>query len=150
MTAPATVTLRITLGAGDMDGLGHLNQARYHDLLGVARSRVLTEPFPDRGPGVPHGTFVVARTELDYLSEVRLADEWVEVHARIARVGTKSVTIENAIRRPDGVVAARGVTTMVAWDREARRSRTIGDAERVAYGAAVTAAAEASGPSAPS
>jgi acyl-CoA thioester hydrolase len=133
MTRPE-VTMRVTLGEGDMDGLGHLNQGRYHDLLGAARSRVLTEQLPDRGRDVPDGAFVVARTELDYRREVRLAHGHVEIHARIARVGTKSVTIENAIRRPDGTVAACGVTTMVAWDRDARRSRTVSDAERAVYG----------------
>jgi acyl-CoA thioester hydrolase len=135
MTRPE-VTTRFTLGPSDIDGLGHLNQGRYHDLLGSARMRVLTEPLDGRGrdPDGRDGTFVVARTELDYRREVRLADGHVDVCARIARVGTKSVTIENEIRRPDGVVAARGVTTMVAWDRDARASRAVSGAERAAFG----------------
>lgn len=128
---PVAVTTRVELQDGDIDGLGHLNQARYHDLLGAARLRLLTLAFPDRRGG--EATFVVARTELDYLREVRLGDGHVDVHARIAAVGTRSVTIANEIVRPDGVVAARGLTTMVAWDRAARRSRPVSAAERLAY-----------------
>jgi acyl-CoA thioester hydrolase len=133
MTRPQ-VTTRFTLGPSDIDGLGHLNQGRYHDLLGRARMRVLTEPLADRDADGRDGTFVVARIELDHRSEVRLADGHVDVHARIARVGTRSVTIENEIRRPDGIVAARGVATMVAWDRDARASRVVSGAERAAFG----------------
>lgn len=131
MTRPE-VTNRLTLSASDIDGLGHLNQARYHDLLGAARMRVLTQAFTEGTDQA--GTFVVARTELNYHREVRLADDYVDVSARIAGVGTKSVTIENEIVRPEGIVAARGVTIMVAWDRQSRRSRFVSDAERAAYG----------------
>ena len=56
------------------------------------------------------------------------------VAAEIAGVGTKSITINNQINRPDGIVAARGVVIMVAWDREGRCSRPVSAAERAAYG----------------
>jgi acyl-CoA thioester hydrolase len=128
---PPEVTQRIELTPADIDGLGHLNQARYHGLLGEVRYRLLTRSFPARIG--TDGTFVLAHAELDYHNEVRLADGYVEVRARIARVGTKSITIENDMIRPDGILAARGVVIMVAWDRDQRRSRPVSDAERSVY-----------------
>jgi acyl-CoA thioester hydrolase len=128
------VTLRIALTESDIDDLGHLNQARYHGLLGQARQRLLSHDFAG-APG-REGTFVLAHAELDYYREVRLADAYVDARARIVRVGTKSVTIENELLRPEGALAARGSVVMVAWDRDARRSRDISAAERAAYGAA--------------
>ena len=119
------------MSPADIDGLGHLNQARYHGLLGEARHRLLTRNFP--GDDGVEGTFVVARAELDYHNEVRLADGYVDVRARIIQIGTKSITIENDIIRPDGILAARGIAIMVAWDRVHRRSRPVSDAERSVY-----------------
>jgi acyl-CoA thioester hydrolase len=128
---PPAITERIDLSPADIDSLGHLNQARYHGLLGAARYHLLTRSFPDENG--TDGTFVLARAELDYHNEVRLADGYVEVRARIIRVGTKSITIENDMVRPDGIVAARGVVIMVAWDRDLRRSRPVSDVERSVY-----------------
>jgi acyl-CoA thioester hydrolase len=128
--APLAVTERIILSEGDMDGLGHLNQARYHDLLGVIRRRLLRSWFDD---ATSDGVFVVVRTELDHRREVRLSDGYVDAKAQIVRIGTKSVTVNNQVIRPDGIVAASGVATMVAWDREGRGSRPISDAERAVY-----------------
>jgi acyl-CoA thioester hydrolase len=126
------VSVRIALRKSQMDGLGHLNQARYHDLLGTARATVLSGTV--RATSAAEGRFVVAHTELDYLREVRLADRHVDVHARIESVGQKSVVVSNEIVRPDGTVAARGSATMVAWDAERRRSRLLTDRERAAFG----------------
>jgi acyl-CoA thioesterase FadM len=126
----AQALIRFTLSEQDIDGLGHLNQSRYHHVLGLARMRVLTQSVPD--PDL-RGAFVVARSELDYLQEVRLADGFVDVLAQIIRVGNKSVEIVNEVIRPDGIVAARGVAAMVAWDPVARRSRPVSDVERGAF-----------------
>jgi acyl-CoA thioester hydrolase len=124
------LVIQIPLTDEDMDQLGHLNQARYHGFLGRARAKLLSGKV-ERGD---RGAFVVARVELDYHHEVRRTDGHVEVWAKIARVGDKSVTIENEIRRPDGTLAARGLAIMVAWDDVERRSRHVSDAERAALG----------------
>ena len=136
---PAELTVRIELSDDDMDRLGHLNQARYHSFLGSTRGRLLSSRV-DRGD---RGAFVVARIELDHHHEVLRSDGHVEVRARVLRVGAKSVTIENEIRRPDGTLAARGLAIMVAWDDVARCSRAMTDDERVALGGAREADASA-------
>jgi acyl-CoA thioester hydrolase len=139
VSAAHETTERIALQESEIDGLGHLNQARYHYLLGRARSRVLREHLPVRDGG-ERPRFVLARTELDYHREIRLADVYVEARAQVVRVGNKSVQITNELIRPDGSVAASGTATMVAWDPEGRHSRALSDAERSALGRVIAAA----------
>ncbi len=123
----AETRLTIPLRWRDMDMLGHLNQAVYHELLEEARGALLMDLA--EGAAV-HQTYVVVRVELDYVSEVRKDHEQVDVTVRVADVGTKSLTLEHEILRPDGGVAAAGRTVLVGWDAEARTSRALGDEER--------------------
>ncbi|EHN12479.1 putative thioesterase [Patulibacter medicamentivorans] len=115
----------IRLRYRDMDTLGHLNQAVYHELLEEGRGAVMSD-----GTGKWIGAFVLARVELDYRREVRLADVEVVVEAALERIGRSSITILQRIVKRDGTVAAEGRTVMVAWDMVERRSREITDAER--------------------
>ena len=112
----------------DLDLLGHLNQAVYHELLEEGRgglfSRLEEKGFP----------FVLAHVELDYRAEVRKDHGHVDVVSRVERVGRTSVTIAERIELPDGTVAAEGSSVLVAWDMEARRSRELSAAERDALG----------------
>jgi acyl-CoA thioester hydrolase len=109
----------------DMDMLGHLNQAVYHELLEEGRS-ALFESLGERG----RFPFVIARVELDYKAEVRRDHITADVVARVLRVGRTSVTVEQEIVRSDGVVAASGITVLVAWDPAARTSRALTEEER--------------------
>jgi acyl-CoA thioester hydrolase len=117
----------ITLRWRDMDMLGHLNQAVYHELLEEGRS-ALFESLGERG-GFP---FVIARVELDYKAEVRRDHGTVDIVARVQRVGRKSVIVEQEVVRSDGVIAASGITVIVAWDPHARAARELTDEERAA------------------
>jgi acyl-CoA thioester hydrolase len=119
---------RITIGLRwrDMDMLGHLNQAVYHELLEEGRGALFTSLD---GASFP---FVLVRVELDYRQEVRKDHGSVEVITRVERVGAKSVTIAHEIVRADGVVAAEGKSVLVAWDPQGRGSRQLTDDERVA------------------
>jgi acyl-CoA thioester hydrolase len=128
---------RHELTAEDMDDFGHLNQARYHHIIGRARRRFLFGPFvPDPmalDHPTPNGHFVLARVELDYHREVVMEDGWVIARAWLERMGSKSITVANDVVRPDGTVAASGLTIMVAWDPEARCAREINAPERAVY-----------------
>ena len=108
----------------DLDLLGHLNQAVYHEFLEEARASLFTRQTDTRFP------FVLARVELDYRAEVRRDHEHVDIAVRIERVGGKSVTIGHDVLLPDGTVAATGISVLVAWDPAARRSRRLTDEER--------------------
>jgi acyl-CoA thioester hydrolase len=123
--------VRIQVRWRDIDRLGHLNQAVYHEFLEEARAGLMTE-LVQRFGGDRRGAWVVARVELDYRAEVRKDHGEVETIARIGHVGTTSVRIDHDIVRPDGAIAATGSTVLVAWDREGRGKRTVSDAERAA------------------
>ena len=113
----------------DLDMLGHLNQAVYHEFLEEGRSALF-----DRVAFGDGFSFVLARVELDYRSEVRRDHGSVEVIARVARIGTSSITVENDVVLPDGTIAATGISVLVAWDARARTKRALSDGERAALG----------------
>jgi acyl-CoA thioester hydrolase len=129
MAAEATAResrTRVPLRWRDLDMLGHLNQAVYHELLEEGRAGLFAalggHDFP----------FVLARVELDYRHEVTRVAGHVDVVSRVARLGRTSVTTEERIELPDGTVAAEGKAVLVAWDTEARGARELSEAERAA------------------
>ena len=122
----AEVRISIGLRWRDMDMLGHLNQAVYHELLEEGRGALFTSLG---GMSFP---FVLVRVELDYRHEVRRDHGTVEVLTRVERVGGKSVTLAQEMLLPDGTVAAAGSSVLVAWDPQARGSRELTDDERAA------------------
>lgn len=127
--------LRITqqLRLNDFDVLGHLNQAVYHELLEQGRIGLLSTLAADSNE------YVLAHVELDYRREVPISMREVVVESTVERVGTSSVRLAQRLLRPDGEVAAEGVSVLVGWDRERRSSRPLRDAEKRAYAAALPA-----------
>jgi acyl-CoA thioesterase FadM len=75
---------------------------------------------------------VVAHTSLDYRAEVTVGTREVVIETEIADVGRSSVRFRQRLLTPDGTLAAEGETVLVAWDRDARRARAIGETERAA------------------
>jgi acyl-CoA thioesterase FadM len=126
--SPSALVLvaEISIRSGDIDRLGHVNQARYHEFLEQGRFLM----FGALGEAMPE--FVLARVELDHVAETRAGTRYVEVYMRVAEVGRSSVRFEHEIRTPDGEVVARGVSVMVAWDQAQRRKRAIDEHERAA------------------
>jgi acyl-CoA thioester hydrolase len=123
MPAIDAVVVMVAVRWADLDVLGHANQSAYHEYLEEARTRVLAKAGDSRG-------FVLARVELDYLSEIGLGVDRVEVAARVVEVGRSSVRIEHEVRLPDGAVAARGASVLVAWDQQRRAKRELDEEER--------------------
>lgn len=124
---------RVQLRWRDMDMLGHLNQAVYHELLEEARAELLSGVARDAGEA--YGTWVLVRVELDYRHEVRKDHGEVEVVVRAGDVGRTSAVFEHEVLLPDGTVAASGRTVMVGWDARARGKRELTQPERSALGA---------------
>jgi acyl-CoA thioester hydrolase len=127
-TAPLEVRVRIGVRWRDLDMLGHLNQAVYHELLEEGRAELIAR-LGQFGTGTGFA-FVVARVELDYRHEVRRDHGHVDVVVTPSAVGRSSITVAHSVLLPDGTVAAEGVSVLVAWDPAERRSRVITDAER--------------------
>jgi acyl-CoA thioester hydrolase len=117
--------MTMALRAHDLDTYGHVNQAVYHEFLEEGRVALLADLVEERD-----FRFVLARVELDYRHEVRYADREIAVVTRVAAIGSKSLTLEHAIERRDGSIAAEGRAVIVAWDPDARGARAISDEER--------------------
>jgi acyl-CoA thioester hydrolase len=115
---------RIALRWGDIDALGHVNQAVYHELLEEARSALISSL-----PTTTKQSFVMAHIELDYRREIPLYNRYVEIGLRIEEIGRSSVTLDQQVFRPDGELAADGHAVMVAWDSEKRGSRPLNEKE---------------------
>lgn len=124
------IRIDVELRWRDLDFLGHLNQAVYHELLEEGRGAL----FEQLGALDGGFFFVLARVELDHRQEIRRDHGPVTVALRVEAVGRSSVSVAHEIIRADGAVAAEGRSVLVAWDREARRSRPLTDAERSALG----------------
>ena len=119
---------RVSLRWRDVDLLGHVNHALYLSFMSEARDRLGAAAL---GPRATE-EFVVARIEIDYLSEVRLEQEWVTARSSLLRVGNSSIRTADEVVRPDGVVAARAEAVTVVTDRVALKSRPFTPAERAA------------------
>jgi acyl-CoA thioester hydrolase len=124
---------RLELRFRDLDLLGHLNQAAYHDLLGEARAG-----FFVAATGGRLMDYVVRRVELDYLAEIGAGHRHVDIRTEALAVGARSLTLSHEIVRPDGVVSAAGLSVMVAFDRVARTARPVPAAERELFQATAT------------
>ena len=118
---------QVALRWGDMDALGHVNQAVYHELLEEARTAMMRML-----PAPANGAFVVARVELNYRREIPLSHRHVEVTLELLEVGRSSITAAQRIMRADGELAADGISVMVAWDVLERRSRPLSAGELAA------------------
>jgi acyl-CoA thioester hydrolase len=124
------IRIDVELRWRDLDFLGHLNQAVYHELLEEGRGAL----FEQLGALDGGFFFVLARVELDHRQEIRRDHGPVTVALRVEAVGRSSVSVAHEIIRADGAVAAEGRSVLVAWDRDARRSRPLTEAERSALG----------------
>jgi acyl-CoA thioester hydrolase len=117
----------------DLDPWGHVNQAVYLTFV----EEVLDDWFRRR-LGLPPGTawdYVIARTTIEYRSELTQADLHAVGTATVVQVGTTSVTTKLVLRAADGRLVAEVETVVVAIDPENRRPRALTDGERAALGA---------------
>ena len=124
------IRIEVELRWRDLDFLGHLNQAVYHELLEEGRGAL----FQRLGVIETGFFFVLARVELDHLPRDPARPQ--PGGDRPARRGRRALERHGRPRdrAPDGTVAARGSSVLVAWDRDARRSRPLTDDERAKLG----------------
>jgi acyl-CoA thioester hydrolase len=123
-----TARVELPLRHRDMDALGHVNQAVYHELLEEVRAALFRRALPD----LPFTGYVLVHVELDYRNEVRISDGRLTGEARVAELGRSRIELENRLLKSDGAVAVEGRAVLVAWDEEARRARPLTDDERTA------------------
>ena len=109
----------------DLDALGHVNNAVFLTYLESARIAYWLE-LTGR-TGLDAVDMILARVEIDYRSQASYREQ-LDVGARIAAVGKKSLTMELRVvaREPQRLVAeSRNV--MVFFDYAANRSRPLPD-----------------------
>jgi acyl-CoA thioester hydrolase len=125
---PSPVRTELPLRHRDLDALGHVNQAVFHELLEEVRAAFFRSTLPD----LPFTGYVLAHVEMDYRHEVRIEDRYVIGECRVAELGRSRVELENRLVLADGTVAVEGRAVLVAWDEQTRRSRELTESERQA------------------
>ena len=106
---------------GDMDRQGHVNNAVYPTYFETGRVPTIYDP--QNGLQVEGCTTVMARTEIDFIKELRWPGT-VEIGTGIAEIGRSSYVFSQAIFN-DGACAARARSTMVLIDRATRKARPL-------------------------
>ena len=121
---------RIEIRWRDVDAYGHVNNAVYLTYLEEARDAWVEKVL---GP-VSDNTwdFVLARVEIDYVSELTLEDGAVVAGCRLESIGRSSVRTVEEIRKQGGTVSARAAAVVVARDPKTGRARSLTQAERQA------------------
>ena len=125
---PASVHVEVLLRHRDIDALGHVNQAVYHELLEEVRAAFFRRALPE----LPFTGYVLAHVELDYRHEVRIEDRQLVGECHAGRLGRSSIELLHRLLLGDGTVAVEGRAVLVSWDQESRRARPLTEDEREA------------------
>jgi acyl-CoA thioester hydrolase len=124
----APVRVELALRQRDLDPLGHVNQAVYHELLEEVRAAFFRHTLPD----LPFTGYVLVHVELDYRREVRIEHGHLIGECRVAELGRSRIELDNRLLLPDGDVAVEGRAVLVAWDEQTRKARELTEREREA------------------
>lgn len=100
---------------GDVDMMGHVNNAKYLTYFETARTNLLMESFESFSNKRERLGVIIARAELDYRTPARWNDE-LTVKVRPALLGNSSFTYEYEIINQEGNIVASGKTVQVAYD----------------------------------
>ncbi|WP_417674652.1 acyl-CoA thioesterase [Roseibium sp.] len=107
----------------DTDRQGHVNNAVFATFLETGRVEIL---FDKAGGYADEGAaFVIARLELDFLSEVRWPGT-VEIGTAVLDTGRSSVTLEQLVCQ-NGLPVARAKTIIVQMNETTRKSQPLSD-----------------------
>ena len=112
---------------GDVDSLGHVNNAVFLTYLEEARIAFLL-PL-----GAEVSNMILAHVEIDFRAPLRSGDQ-LEIGVRPTNVGSKSFELEYEVRAGD-TVAAEAKTVIVSFDYETGRSVEVPQAWREALAA---------------
>ena len=110
-----------TIRYADLDPQGHVNNAVFATYFETGRVAMFRNP--DLGIGVPDATFILVRSEIDYISELRWPGN-VEIGTALAEFGRSSFKVVQVIYN-QGICAASGSFTMVLTDKTTRRPRPL-------------------------
>jgi len=119
---------RTRVGFSDTDAQGVVYYGRYNPYFDLARVEYL------RSLGLLHGgEFVMRANDVEYFAPARFDDE-LDIHVRVARIGTTSITYEFAAYLADGTLAVTAHQTLVNIDSATRRPVPVPDDYREKLG----------------
>ncbi len=107
----------------DLDPQGHVNNAVFSTFFETGRVTLFRDP--SRALLVPGCNFVLARSEIDFLRELRWPGT-IEVGTKVASIGRSSYVVAQAIFSGEAC-AATGLATIVLIDEATRRSHPLPD-----------------------
>jgi acyl-CoA thioester hydrolase len=132
---PVETTIQIRWG--DMDAMGHVNNATFLAYLETAR-----EPFFEQVVGDELMRFVLRRVEIDYLSQLTYGDREAVVSVELAGVGTTSLrTHERMTVAGSGRVVAEARAVIVHLDESGTSAAPLPESLRVRLARALPAEA---------
>lgn len=108
----------MTVRYGDMDTLGHVNNAKYLTYMEQARIGYFRDNELWDGSVSKLG-MIVACISIDYKLPLTMDDGTVQVWTRVSRLGTKSFDVENLIiadRQGSPAIAASATAIIVVFD----------------------------------
>jgi acyl-CoA thioester hydrolase len=117
---------------GDMDTLGHVNNAKYLTYIEQARIAYFHENHLWDG-SVSNLGVIVAKISIDYKLPLTMQDGIVDIWTRCSRLGSKSFDLENVIitrRSGESAVAASATVVLVVFDYRANATVVMPDAWR--------------------
>ncbi len=122
----------IAVRYGDMDTLGHVNNAKYLTYIEQARIEYVRELGMWDGKTSQYG-IIMARAVVDYKSPVTMDDGEAIIFSRTARIGNKSFDMEHWVmveRDGQAVLAATAGIVGVAFDYLSNETIVVPDAWR--------------------
>jgi acyl-CoA thioester hydrolase len=116
---------RLEVRLGDLDPFGHVNNAVIATYVEQGRVLYLRDVL---GTGVDPVTmpFILARLEIDYLSQVMFADA-VEVGSRVDWIGRTSIGMSHLLINQEARELARSVAVLVAFDYDVEKPMPVSD-----------------------
>lgn len=120
-------SIDITARFGDVDMLGHVNNAMFITYVEEARIQYARDVFGWDGTPEKLG-LIVARIAINYLLPV-YAGQTVRLFTRCTRLGNKSFDLAHLMMRDDAHISKID-TTLVAYDMVRAQSHPVPDAVR--------------------
>lgn len=105
----------------DLDAQWHVNNARFLTLLEEARLHYLLDLGLWDGNSFLDLGVIVADIHITYIAPIKL-DEEIKIGMRVARIGNKSIIIENEILGSLDDLKARAEVIWVTYDFKEQRS----------------------------
>lgn len=117
---PAGFSVRLKVRHYELDTLGHLNHAVYHQYAEVARLEWFESVGLPPGGGDAAASPVMLETRVRFRRELRAGDE-VDVSCEVSFTEGKTFRMDSQIRKLDGTVAAEIEGVFGVMDLSARK-----------------------------